>query len=40
VVRGLAPEAGLALAEKVRLIEILAGPDEALALLTSGASGF
>ncbi len=33
VVRSLAPDAGLTLAEKVRLIEILAGPDEALALL-------
>jgi hypothetical protein len=34
VVRNLAPDAGLALADKVRLIEILAGPEEALKLLT------
>jgi hypothetical protein len=34
VVRNLAPDTGLGLAEKVRLIEILAGPEEALALLT------
>jgi hypothetical protein len=34
VVRNLAPDAGLALAGKVRLIEILAGPEEALTLLT------
>lgn len=34
VVRNMAPDAGLALAEKVRLVEILAGSDEALVLLT------
>ena len=34
VVRNLAPTAGLALADKVRLVEILAGPEEALKLLT------
>jgi hypothetical protein len=34
VVRNLAPESGLAVADKVRLIEILAGPEEALTLLT------
>jgi len=33
VVRHLSADTGLALAEKVRLIEILAGPEEALALL-------
>jgi hypothetical protein len=33
-VRGIAPSAGLALIEKVRLLELLAGPEEALALLT------
>jgi hypothetical protein len=33
VVRNVASDAGLALIEKVRLIEILAGPEEALALL-------
>jgi hypothetical protein len=34
VVRNLAPDTGLALAEKVRLVEILAGAEEALMLLT------
>jgi hypothetical protein len=34
VVRNTASDAGLPLCEKVRLIEILAGPEEALALLT------
>jgi hypothetical protein len=34
VVRNLASDTGLGLAEKVRLIEILAGPEEALALLS------
>jgi hypothetical protein len=34
VARNVASDAGLALVEKVRLIEILAGSEEALALLT------